>query len=752
MSESHPAQAADAKPAEIVVSGSVQRIFFRNDETGFTSFVIKDRDNRPLTIIGVVTKIIEGEYATAQGRYERHKVHGEQFRARSIVTEPPVESAAIEKYLGSGTIKGIGPEMAKRLVKAFGADTFATIEHQPEALKQIQGLGKKRIAAIVAAWHQHKEVQEIMHFLSRRGLTSSRAHRIYEHYRDKPGGVIKIMQEEPYQLTEIRGIGFDFADKVAKTLGFENEDPRRLKAGIHHVLQEETKKGHCGLPYFDFLNRAAEILEASRAAVDTAILIETEAKPARIILDNIEGQTCAFTVPMHQAESEIADCLKNLAQGAHPFSGIGDVDAAIDRIEAQTGRKLSMSQRQAVRIGLSSKVAIITGGPGVGKTTTLDTLLRVIARYKGAIRLSAPTGRAAKRMGEQTGYPAVTIHRLIGAARQDEDGDEEAGDRRPKPPETDLKGCRLLVVDESSMIDVRLMASLLKAMPAEAALLIVGDIDQLPSVGAGSVLRDLIGSDAIPVARLTEIFRQAANSRIITNAHLINQGRMPVKAEKEVKTDFFIWEARDAEECRAKMLECVTRRIPSAFGYDPKTEIQVLAPMKAGPIGTAALNKEFQAAILPHPRDEDAYQAENWRFLLGDRVMQTSNNYDKEVFNGDMGFVVHLDKEAKTLTVNFDQGMVDYSFDEVDQLMPAYAVTIHKSQGSEYPAVVIPMMNAHYVMLSRNLLYTGVTRGRSLVVLIGQDAAIRRAVQNNEQSRRWTRLRQLMARDLPPLF
>lgn len=740
---------AEPRPAEAVVSGTIQSVFFRNEETGFTTFMIKDKENRPHTVVGVISKILVGEYATAQGRHETHKQYGPRFKASSIVTEPPVEPEAIEKYLASGMIKGIGPELAKRLVKAFGANTFATIEHSPADLKLVDGLGKKRIATIQAAWLQHKEVQEIMHFLSRRGLTSSRAHRIYEHYKDQRGGVLKVLQEEPYQLTEIRGIGFDFADKIAKTLGFANDDPRRLKSGIHHVLQEETKKGHCGLPYFEFLNRAAELLEATRSAVDAAILVETEAKPARIILDNIEGQTCAFTVPMHQAESEIADCLKNLGRSAHPFEDIGDVAAGIARVERQTGRQLSTSQREAVRIGLTNKIAVITGGPGVGKTTTLDTLLRVVAKHKGAIRLSAPTGKAAKRMGEQTGYAAVTIHRLIGAARQDDDAEDE---RPNKPPETDLKTCRLLVVDESSMIDVRLMANLLKALPAEAALLIVGDIDQLPSVGAGAVLRDLIDSGAIPVARLTEIFRQAANSRIITNAHRINQGRMPVNAEKNEKTDFFFWPANDPEECLSKVLDCVMRRIPSTFGMDPRTQVQVLAPQKRGPVGTGNLNREFQAALLPNPRPEDSYTTDNWRFLLGDRVMQTSNNYDKNVFNGDTGFVVQLDTQAKTLVVQHDQGPVEYGFDEVDQLMPAYAVTIHKSQGSEYPAVVIPIMNQHYMMLSRNLLYTGVTRGRSLVVLIGQESAVRRAVKNNEQSKRWTRLRQLMSRSNPPLF
>ncbi len=749
-------QTSEAAPELAAVSGTIQRIFFRNEETGFTSFAIKDAHGRPLTIAGVVGAINEGEYATAQGRFEIHKVYGEQFKAKNVVTEPPVESGAIEKYLSSGLIKGIGPGLAKRMVTTFGPDVIRIIETNPDELRRVEGLGKKRIKTIVDSWAETKGIKEVMFFLSRRNLTSDRAYRIYKHFRDRAGGVIKVMEEEPYQLTEIRGVGFTFADKVAKTLGFANEDPRRLKAGIHHVLREETKNGHCGLPYLEFVDKAAEILEASRGAVDAAILGETEAKPARIILDNIDGVTCAFSVEMHRAESEIADCLKNLAKTPHPFPFAIDVDDAIRDVERETGRQLSPSQRNAVRIALTNKVVVVTGGPGVGKTTTLDTLLRVIARHREVIRLSAPTGRAAMRMGEQTGYPAVTIHRLIGAARRDADADADAAEQPEAatggPAETGLKACRLLVTDESSMIDVRLMASLLKALPNEAALLIVGDIDQLPSVGAGAVLRDLIACGTIAVARLTEIFRQAAHSRIITNAHRINRGEMPVNAERHEASDFFFWEANDPEECRQKVLDCVTNRIPKKFGHDPVTGIQVLAPMKNGPVGTLGLNRDFQKAILPNPRPEDCHVTERWTFIRGDRVMQTSNNYDLGVYNGDMGFVVALDPENKTLTVRFEQGMVSYGYDDLDQLMPAYAVTIHKSQGSEYPAVVIPVMNSHFMMLSRNLLYTGVTRGRNLVVLIGQESAVRRAVKNDRQTRRWTRLRQLMTKNLEPIF
>lgn len=745
--------AAPARPGESVVSGTIQRIYVRQEDTGFTVLDIKEKDKRPLTLVGTMPTVHEGEFLTAQGRMTTHSVHGERFRVTGVVAEPPVEPEAIERYLASGMIKGIGPKLARSMVASFGAETFHIIDKQPERLKEIEGLGKKRISAITQAWVDHREVQEIMAFLSRRGLTSSRAHRIYEHYKDQRGGIIKILEKEPYQLTEIRGIGFAFADEVAKTLGITNEDPRRLAAGVRHVLHEQTKQGHCGLPYYDFVDVATNLLGAARGPVRAAIDIEVNGPRPTMRLDNIDGHSCVFTIAMHDAEEVIAERIAGLAAGEHPFCDLTDIPAAIARVETETGRNLSPSQREAVVSGLTHKVSIITGGPGVGKTTTLDTLLRVVAHHTAAIRLCAPTGRAAKRMGEQTGYSAVTIHRLIGASRR-RDADTEGDEAEIDSPDKDagLKDCRLLVVDESSMIDVRLMAQLLKALPPQAALLIVGDTDQLPSVGAGSVLRDLIASEVIPVARLTEIFRQAAGSRIITNAHRINRGEMPINAAKGENSDFFYWPAKSPEECQAAILECVTGRIPKMFGYDPKTDVQVLAPMKSSPVGTGQLNEQFQRALLPARTEHNSLGTPTWTFQIGDKVMQTSNNYDKRVFNGDLGYLISLDREAKTATIRFDDADVVYTHDELYQVMPAYAVTIHKSQGSEFPAVVIPMMNQHYMMLSRNLLYTGVTRGRSLVVLIGQEQAIKRAVQNNEQSRRWTRLRGILQPNATPLF
>ncbi len=745
----------ESRPGESVVSGTIQRIYVRKEDTGFTVLDIKEKSHRPLTLVGTMPVVHEGEYLTAQGRMITHPVRGEQFRVTGVVSERPIEPEAIERYLSSGMIKGIGPKLAKAIVARHGSDTFNVIETTPQRLLEIEGVGRKRVDQITQAWTDHREVQEIMNFLSRRGLTADRAARIYKHYKDQRGGVVKILETEPYRLTEIRGIGFKFADQIAKTLGIQDDDPRRLAAGVKHVLQEQTKQGHCGLPYFEFVDLATELLHAPRGPVRQAIADQTNAAEPTMRKGNIDGHTCIFTVPMYDAEDIIAERLIDLKEGQHPLARTADIDSAITAVERRTDRTLSGSQRIAVAAALEHKVCVITGGPGVGKTTTLDTILKILEPYRSKIRLCAPTGQAAKRMASQTNHASVTIHRLIGAARRagsDDDGEDEDESSRSAQKDTDLKECRLLVIDESSMIDVRLMAQLLKAVPPQAAVLIVGDIDQLPSVGAGAVLRDIIGSGAIHVARLTDIFRQAAGSRIITNAHRINRGEMPVNPPKGEKSDYFFWPAQNPEDCARAVMDCVMNRLPKAFGFNPKTEIQVLAPMKSSPVGTKNLNKLLQEAILPPPEDGQSVVVNEWRFQVGDKVMQTSNNYDKGVFNGDLGYLINLDLTAKVAVIRYDQGEVSYELDDLYQVMPAYAVTIHKSQGSEFPAVIIPVMMQHYVMLTRNLLYTGLTRGRSVAVFIGQEQAVKRAVENDLQSRRWTRLKQILSGPPESLF
>lgn len=759
----------EAAPAEIIsIRGRVDSIRHRNDESGFSVFVVKNSlDKASYICSGVSSPLKVGETAHVAGKIVNHPKFGQQVKITGVTITPPETEKDIENYLASGFIKGIGPETARQIVAKFGSDALLIINHFPEKIRTVKGIGKKRADLILSAWETHREISSIMQFLNERNIGAQRAYSIYKTYKDKPGGAFRVMSENPYQLTsDVRGIGFKLADQIAATLDFKKDDPRRLRAGVNHVLETETSKGHCGLPFLEFVDRSAELLEANRAAVERIVHEELDAN--RILSDTIGTTWCVFTRRMHEAEGIIAERLKILRNGRVPWS-MKSIDKEIDAVEAQTKRSLSTSQREAIQTATQNKVCIITGGPGVGKTTTLDTLLRVLFRQidPDAIKLAAPTGRAAKRMSEQTGLPAMTVHRLIGFGRREEgdvdEGSEEKDSEKPARKKEDyLKGAKLLVLDEASMLDVRLFQSLLDKIakgPSEGAeapaLILVGDVDQIPSVGAGAVLRDLIESKALPVARLNQIFRQAASSRIISNAHRINEGALPQNLPNGQKSDFYLWPFEEPGQAHAgknltqalahELVEIATRRMPASLGLNPLTDIQILAPMRLGDLGTIALNKAMQAALNPLAPGAPAVTWNDWQFRVGDKCMQTTNNYDKNVFNGDAGFVAAISPDDKTLDVRFDQEIVSYTFDELDQLQPSYAITIHKSQGSEYPAVIIPMVNAHYMMLARNLLYTGVTRGKSMVVVIGQKDAIRRAVKNDNPNRRWTRLKELMA-------
>lgn len=760
----------EAAPAETIsIRGRVDSIRHRNDESGFSVFVVKNSlDKASYICSGVSSPLKVGETAHVAGKIVNHPKFGQQVKITGVTITPPETQKDIENYLASGFIKGIGPETARQIVGKFGSDALLIINHHPEKIRTVKGIGKKRADLILSAWETHREISSIMQFLNERNVGAQRAYSIYKAYKDKPGGAFRVMSENPYQLTsDVRGIGFKLADQIASTLDFKRDDPRRLRAGVNHVLETETSKGHCGLPFLEFIDRSAELLEANRAAVERIVHEELEAN--RILSDTIGTTWCVFTRRMHEAEGIIAERLKILRGGRVPWS-VGSVDKEIAAVEAQTKRSLSSSQREAIKTAIQNKVCIITGGPGVGKTTTLDTLLRVLFRHIGpdAIKLAAPTGRAAKRMAEQTGLPAMTVHRLIGFGRREEGDQDEAADpkdgddKKQRKKEDHLKGAKLLVLDEASMLDVRLFQSLLDKIAKSAsegveapALILVGDVDQIPSVGAGAVLRDLIESGALPVARLDQIFRQAASSRIISNAHRINQGALPENLPNGQASDFYLWPYEEPGSMHAgktltqalalELVEIATKRMPASLGLNPLTDIQILAPMRLGDLGTIALNKAMQAALNPLRPGAPAVTWNDWQFRVGDKCMQTTNNYDKNVFNGDSGFVVAITPEEKKLDVRFDQEIVSYAFDELDQLQASYAITIHKSQGSEYPAVIIPMVNSHYMMLARNLLYTGVTRGKSMVVVIGQRDAIRRAVKNDNPNRRWTRLRELMA-------
>ena len=587
-------------------------------------------------------------------------------------------------------------------------------------------VGKVRARRITDAWAEQKIVREIMVFLHSHGVGTARAVRIFKTYG---ADAVQVMSENPYRLArDIRGIGFKTADAIAMKLGIEKTAMVRIRAGISYALSEAMSDGHCGLPVNELVPLAVGLLEVSSELVQTAL--DLELADATVVSDSVGDTPCIFLAGLHRAEITIANRIHCLVNGTLPWAYI-EPNKALPWIEQKTGLSLAESQAAAVRLALMSKVLVITGGPGVGKTTIVNSILQILSVKDVKLQLCAPTGRAAKRMTEATGFEARTIHRLLevdpksGAFKRDADNPID---------------CDMLVVDEASMVDVLLMQSLMKAIPDHAALLIVGDIDQLPSVGPGQVLADVIASGAVPVVRLTEVFRQAAESRIITTAHRINQGQMPDLSKPEGESDFYFVEADEPEAAVRRIIDLVKLHIPRRFKLDPVRDVQVLCPMNRGGVGARSLNIELQAAL--NPAGERKVERFGWTFAPHDKVMQIQNDYDKEVYNGDIGFVEDVDPDSGELIATFDGRNVVYGFGELDMLVPAYAATIHKSQGSEYPAVIIPVMTQHYTMLQRNLLYTGVTRGKRLVVLVGQKKAVAIAVKNISGRRRWSKLKE----------
>jgi exodeoxyribonuclease V alpha subunit len=726
----------DMKPqpepsAQEVLAGLVERVTYHNAENGFCVLRTKARGHRDLvTLVGHAATIAAGEWITASGEWINDRTHGQQFKARFLRTSLPDSAEGIEKYLSSGMIRGVGPVYAKNLVRAFGEKVFDVIEATPVRLREVAGIGPVRAASILASWAEQKAVREIMVFLHSHGVGTARAVRIFKTYGSD---AIQVMTENPYRLArDIRGIGFKTADAIAMKLGIEKTAMIRVRAGISYALTEAMDEGHCGLPTEELIPLAEKLLEVPQELIRTAL--DLELQEGAVVPDRVGETACVFLAGLYRAERTIAEGLTRLANGTLPWPWI-DPDKALPWVETHIGLALAESQVAAIRLALMSKVLVMTGGPGVGKTTIVKAILRILAAKGINILLCAPTGRAAKRMTEATGFEAKTIHRLLEV--DPKNGGFKRGDENPLD-------CDLLVVDETSMVDVMLMQALTKAVPTKAAMLIVGDIDQLPSVGPGQVLADVISSDAVPVVRLTEVFRQAAQSRIITTAHRINQGSIPDLSPPEAESDFYFVQAEDPETAVVRIIGLVKTRIPKRFGFDPIRDIQVLCPMNRGGAGARSLNIELQAAL--NPAGDQKVERFGWTFAPGDKVMQVENDYDKEVYNGDIDGV---DASAGELVATFDGRAITYGFGELDMLVPAYAATIHKSQGSEYSAVIIPVLTQHYAMLQRNLLYTGVTRGKRLVVLVGQKKAVAIAVRNVSGRRRWSKLSEWL-RPRPP--
>ncbi len=705
------------------LEGIVERITFHSEETGFCVLRVKVKTQRDLmTVIGYATTIAPGENVSCQGEWINDKKHGMQFKAQQLQIVPPTTLEGIQKYFASGMIKGIGPHFAKKLVEAFGENVFEVIEHHPERLKKLEGIGEKRTEQVLVAWAEQKSIRNIMMFLQSYQIGTARAVRIYKTYGDD---AITRVQENPYRLAQdIHGIGFKTADALAMRLGIAKDSILRARAGVHHVLQELCQQGHCAVHYQKLIEASVELLEIEEPVIKEAI--ENEIAANHLIRDHIAEAACIFPVSLHQAEVAVTKHLSRILQGVLPWGQI-DVAKAIPWVEKKTGLHLSQSQQHAVEIVLQHKLSIITGGPGVGKTTIVHSILKMLQAKGISVALCAPTGRAAKRLSESTGMTAKTIHRLL--TFDPKTFSFKHHQDHPLPID-------VLVIDEASMIDIILLYHLLKAIPDHAAVIFIGDVDQLPSVGPGAILLDMIHSRVIPTVRLTEIFRQAASSNIIVNAHRINRGEMPTFNEST--SDFYTIYVDAAEKIHDQLIDLVANRIPQYTQCHPVTDIQVLTPMNRGGLGSLSLNTALQEKL--NGRSEPKVTRFGLTLAPGDKVIQIVNNYDKEIFNGDIGFVSRIDLEESVVKVTFDQRVIDYDFNELDELSLAYAISIHKSQGSEFPVVVMPVAMQHFMLLARNLLYTGVTRGKRLVVLIGEKKAVGMAVGNNKENTRLTKL------------
>jgi exodeoxyribonuclease V alpha subunit len=733
-------QTRAAPPATL--DAVLERITYANQETGYTvARVATARSSDLLTVVGPLLGAQPGEGLRLQGRWASHPQYGRQFQVEAYTTILPATIQGIRRYLGSGLIKGIGPKMAERIVDHFGPATLEVIEQAPGRLVEVQGLGPKRTAVITAAWAEQQAIKEVMVFLKGVGVSTSLGVRIYKTYRDD---AIEVVRREPYRLAaDLWGIGFKTADQIARSLGIPHDSPQRVRAGLQFALSEATEDGHCYLPELELVAAATELLGVDTGLAERCLEelvaeegVVAEPLPTAALSPGLPEGTgrAIWLVPFHRAERALAAGLLRLLED--PADRLAWAQAvnwtvALDWLRRTTGVTLAPEQEAAVRLALTERVAVLTGGPGCGKSYTVRAVVTLVLAKHAKILLTAPTGRAAKRLAELAGLEAATLHRLL----QLRPGGDAAFDR-DHPLDADL-----VVVDEASMLDVLLANKLIKAIPPGAHLLFVGDVDQLPSVGAGEVLRDLLGANRLPRVRLTHIFRQAQQSGVVTNAHRINAGQHPIT---HGLADFFLFVEEDSDRVADLVVEIVANRLPRRFGLDPRQEIQVLCPMHRGPAGAGALNERLQAALTP-AREGLAERRFGGRvYRMGDKVMQIRNNYDKGtagVFNGSVGVITALSLEDQELRVLLDEDEeVGYGFDELDELTHAYAVSIHRSQGSEYPCVVVPVTTSAWLMLQRNLLYTAVTRAKRMVVLVGSRRALAKAVRTPGAGRRYTAL------------
>ncbi len=772
------------------LDGLVERITFYNAENGYTVLRLNARGYPDLvTVVGNLPEITPGESLRLQGQWTTNAQYGKQFRADKCEQVLPATIEGLKKYLGSGLIKGVGPVTANRIVKKFGLETLDMLDHSPQRIREVLGIGPKRADAIARAWDEQKSIKQVMLFLQSHGVNTGLAIKIYKQYGD---AAIDLVQSDPYRLAhDVYGIGFKTADKIAHDLGLPHDAPSRVAAGVVYTLSNFTDQGHVFAPQSQLIHDSAELLnvqpEQVTASLDTLekneqIKRETiypivgslpKRRPAQSkqSLDDflaaaetertasvtypidrarlpepinpgqqaLRDEPAIYLAPFYQGEVNVAKRLTAIIDS--PRSRLSDlhgvdlqkaINEASTVVSNRSTARLSDQQQQAVRTALTRKVAVLTGGPGTGKTTAMRAVIDLLEKYHHRYALASPTGRAAKRLSQATDRPAATIHRLLEFTPQE-------GFKRnvQNPLEVDM-----LIVDEASMIDLLLMNNLLKAVPPDAHLLLVGDVDQLPSVGAGDVLRDIIASGRAAVIRLDAIFRQAMNSHIITNSHRIQRGQMPLTPQGT--TDFFFFVKEDPDEAAELIVDLVAARIPNKFGLKP-ADIQVLSPMYRGSTGVIVLNARLQEQLNPPSPQKAERKLAGTLFRAGDRVLQTRNNYDKDVYNGDLGYVTAIDLENQTLGVRIDDRVVDYEWSEADELALAYAVSVHKAQGSEYPAIVMPLLTQHYLMLQRNLLYTGITRARQLVVLVGSKRALGMAVHNNKPSERYSGLRERLS-------